>query len=94
MRAATQRARETRCGFVEHRVVELLAFGQLAEMFSRLNGFSATMGFTPDAKKLWIHYQHDKAGRKGEVDPLNDAEGSRLCSEPTQTLKIALLSDR
>jgi hypothetical protein len=66
-------------------------FEELSEMFSRLNAFSAIMGFTPDARKLWIDYQDDNRARKLEVDQLNDAECSRLASEPMQTLTIAMI---
>jgi hypothetical protein len=66
-------------------------FENLAEIFSRLNTFSTVMGFTPEAKRLWIDYQNDNRQRKTEVDQLNDAESSRLASEPMQTLSIAMI---
>jgi hypothetical protein len=66
-------------------------FEGLSEMFSRLNGFSANMGLAPEAKKLWIDYQNDNRSRKSEVNPLNDAECSRLSSEPMQTLSLAMI---
>jgi Bifunctional DNA primase/polymerase, N-terminal len=66
-------------------------FAELSEMFSRLNGFSAIMGFTPDAESLWNDYQDDNRVRKAEVNQMNDAESSRLASEPMQTLKIAMI---
>jgi hypothetical protein len=66
-------------------------FAAMSEMFSRLNGFSAIMRFSPDAEKLWIDYQDDNRVRKTEVNQLNDAECSRLASEPMQTLAIAMI---
>jgi hypothetical protein len=66
-------------------------FATISEMFSRLNEFSAVMGFTPDAEKIWIDYQDDNRIRKAQVNQLKDAESSRLASEPMQTLKIAMI---
>jgi hypothetical protein len=66
-------------------------FGNLTEMFSRLNSFSACMQFSSQAERLWIDYQHDNRQRKLEADTLNDAECSRLASEPMQTLSIAMI---
>lgn len=66
-------------------------FAELSEMFSRLNGFSTNMDFAPEAKKLWIDYQNDNRDRKSEANPLNDAECSRLSSEPMQTLSLSMI---
>jgi hypothetical protein len=63
----------------------------LAEQFSRLNGFSASMDFDREAKKLWIDYQQDNRTRHEKVDIRNEAEAARLSSEPIQALKIAMI---
>jgi hypothetical protein len=65
--------------------------GDLAEMFSRLNGLSASMDFTPEAEKLWRDYQQDNRSRHQELDIRNEAEAARLASEPIQPLKVAMI---
>ena len=49
------------------------------------------MQFSSQAERLWIDYQQDNRQRKLEADTLNDAECSRLASEPMQTLSIAMI---
>jgi hypothetical protein len=66
-------------------------FAELSEKFSRLNDMTAIMDFSPAAKRIWTDYQDDNRLRKEQVNQLNDAECSRLASEPMQTLSLAMI---
>jgi hypothetical protein len=59
--------------------------------FSVLSGFSAKMGFSPEAEKLWREFQRDNRERIKAVDIRNEAESHRLSSEPIQVLKVAMI---
>ena len=63
----------------------------LATGVRRLLGLSGSMDFTAAASQMWSDYQHHNRSQMDVVDPLREAELSRLSSAPMQTLSIAMI---
>lgn len=59
--------------------------------FKKLLGLSGEMDFAPEAAPIWQDYQQMNRDEMDAVDPLREAELSRLSSAPMQTLSMAMI---